>query len=176
MLRVLRPLRRCFATAAPSDIPKPKPKETTPLRRSASASLPFRSTRTPTRSEIQTVFTLATAERYLLSRLQEVPNLPPSSRILHESWWLPKWGPANREGEVFVFKNGSFVCWGLQEADARRFAAEVIGRASNIEVGPLKEPETEELEFVTDSEESVFLVVPNVLLIATLGTPGCRVI
>lgn len=52
-----------------------------------------------------------------------------------------------------MFANGSFVCWGLGEEDARRFAVEVIGRAPGIEVDPLKEPETEELEFVTDPIE-----------------------
>lgn len=52
-----------------------------------------------------------------------------------------------------MFSNGSFVCWGLQEKDARRFADEVIDQAPGIEVGPLQEAETEELEFVVDPIE-----------------------
>lgn len=136
----------------PSDVPK-KPKSTTSLRRSASDSLPIRSTKTPTRSEIQPVFTLSTAERYLLSRIGGHPNPPAHSQVLHESWWIPKWGSKDREGEIFVFANGSFVCWGLGEADARKFAQEVIMRVPGIEVAPLKEVETEELEFVTDPIE-----------------------
>lgn len=132
---------------------KPKPKSTTPLRRSASASLPIRANPTPTRGNIQPIFTLATAERYLLSRLRSHPNLPARSQALHESWWIPKWGDEGREGEVFVFSNGSIVCWGLGEEDAKRFAVEVIDRTPGIEVGPLKEHETEELEFVFDPIE-----------------------
>jgi len=135
---------------------KPKPKSTTSLRRSASASLPIRSNPTPTRSDIQTVFTLATAQRYLLSRIHVHLNLPLNARILHESWWVPKWGPKDKEGEVFVFGNGSFVCWGLDEDDARTFAKDVLGRVPGLQVGPLKEAETEELEFVMDPSEYVF--------------------
>jgi uncharacterized Rmd1/YagE family protein len=160
-------LRRGLATRPPSssssqgqnhnnslsDSLKPKPKATTPLRRSASASIPIRSNPTPTRGDIQTVFTLATAERYLLSRLRTHPDLPARSQPLHESWWIPKWGKKDKEGEIFVFSNGSFVCWGLGEDDARRFAMEVIDRAPGIEVAPLREAETEELEFVIDPIE-----------------------
>ena len=132
---------------------KPKPKSTTPLRRSASDSLPIRANPTPTRGNIQPIFTLATAERYLLSRLRFHPNLPARSQALHESWWIPKWGDEGKEGEIFVFSNGSIVCWGLGEADARRFAAEVIDCAPGIELSPLKEDETEELDFVFDPIE-----------------------
>lgn len=136
-----------------TDPPKPKPKATTPLRRTASASLPIRSNPTPTRGDIQTVFTLATAERYRLFRLRGHPDLPARSQTLHESWWVPKWGPKDKEGEIFVFSNGSFVCWGLGENDAKRFATEVIDQAPGIEVAPLQEVETEELEFVVDPIE-----------------------
>ncbi|KAF8968150.1 hypothetical protein BDZ97DRAFT_1975730 [Flammula alnicola] len=136
---------------------KAKPKSTTPLRRSASASLPIRSNPTPTRGVIQPVFTLATAERYILSRLRSHPYLPARSQALHESWWIPKWGEPGKEGEVFVFSNGTIICWGLGEADAKRFTKEVIERAPGIEVAPLKEPETEELEFVVDPIEQTRL-------------------
>jgi len=64
-------------------------------------------------------------------------------------------GVARREGEVFIFSNGSFVCWGLGEEDAKRFRRDVLTPA-RAEVGPLDEPETEELEFATDPSECVF--------------------
>jgi uncharacterized Rmd1/YagE family protein len=78
---------------------------------------------------------------------------------------VPKWssgegeaegggGAARREGEVFIFSNGSFVCWGLAEEDAKRFRRDVLA-PSRAEVGPLAEPETEELEFATDPSECV---------------------
>ena len=132
---------------------KPKPKSTTPLRRSASDSLPIRANPTPTRGSIQPIFTLATAERYLLSRLRSHPNLPAGSQALHESWWIPKWENEGKEGEVFIFSNGSIVCWGFGEADTKKFAADVIDCTPGIEVGPLKEHETEELDFVFDPIE-----------------------
>ncbi|KII90019.1 hypothetical protein PLICRDRAFT_40204 [Plicaturopsis crispa FD-325 SS-3] len=147
-----------MASSAPqdplADPSKPKPKAATPLRRSASASLPIRANPTPTRGEIQPVFTLATAERYLLPRLRG--RLPPNAHTLHESWWIPKWGAEGREGEVFVFANGSCVFWGLGEAEARRFSAKVL-RNPGVEVGRLDEAETEELEFVTDPTEQTRL-------------------
>ncbi|KAJ7773289.1 cytoplasmic protein [Mycena metata] len=145
-----------------SDSPKKPRKSTTPLRRSASASLPIRVNPTPTRSSIQTVFTLATAERYLLSRIRTHPQLQSlgSSQKFHDAWWFSRWGKgkaAGEPGEVFVFANGSFVCWGLEEDEAHRFALEVIGGVPGIEVAPLRAPETEELEFVIDPIETTRL-------------------
>lgn len=138
----------------PTSDSKPKPKTTTPLRRSASASLPIRANPTPTRGDIQPVFTLATAERYLLSRLRSHPDLPARSQALHESWWIPKWtGKGGREGEIFVFSNGSYVCWGLGEEDALMFKQQVIDKAVGLQVAPLREMEDEELEFVVDPIE-----------------------
>lgn len=147
--------RRGFASIAPGEDAKPpKPKASTPLRRTAAASLPIRSNPTPTRSSIQSVFTLTTAERYVLSRLSTY--LPPSSKPLHDAWWVPKWGVDGKEGEVFVFGNGSIVCWGLGEVEAQKFARDVVARAK-AELSPLKEPETEDLEFVTDPSEKTRL-------------------
>jgi len=57
---------------------------------------------------------------------------------------------------VFIFSNGSFVCWGLSEEDALRFRSVVLTPAL-AEVGPLEEPETEELEFATDPSEKTRL-------------------
>ncbi|KAJ7035078.1 hypothetical protein C8F04DRAFT_1100021 [Mycena alexandri] len=157
--------RRTYATPAQdipdSDSPKKPRKSTTPLRRSASASLPIRVNPTPTRSSIQTVFTLATAERYLLSRIRTHPQLQSlgTSQKFHDAWWFSRWGKgkAGDPGEVFVFSNGSFVCWGLEEDEAHRFALEVIGGVPGIEIAPLRAPETEELEFVVDPIETTRL-------------------
>ena len=137
-----------------------KPKAHTSLRRTAFDSLSIRANPKPTQSEIQPISTLATSERYLLTRLRT--RLPPTARPLHDAYWVPKWsssggegeGAAQREGEVFIFSNGSFVCWGLGEEDARRFRRDVLTPA-RAEVGPLDEPETEELEFAMDPSECV---------------------
>ncbi|KAI0064765.1 hypothetical protein BV25DRAFT_1913943 [Artomyces pyxidatus] len=133
---------------------KPKPKAFTSLRRTAADSLPIRSNPKPTRSVIEPVTTLATAERYHLSGLRS--RLPPTARPLHEAYWVPKWGNDGKEGEVFIFSNGSFVCWGLAEEDALRFRRDVLAR-SGAETAPLRDPETEELEFVMDPSEETRL-------------------
>jgi uncharacterized Rmd1/YagE family protein len=145
-----------------------KPKAHTPLRRTASDSLSIRANPKPTQSEIQPISTLATSERYLLTRLRT--RLPPTARPLHDAYWVPRWSSSSsgggegggegeqrrREGEIFIFSNGSFVCWGLAEEDAMRFRRDVLTPA-RAEVGALAEPETEELEFATDPSECVFI-------------------
>ncbi len=161
-----------------------KPKAHTPLRRTAYDSLSIRTNPKPTRSEIQPIATLATSERYLLTRLRT--RLPPTARLLHDAYWVPKWssngegvdeGEQRREGEVFIFSNGSFVCWGLGEEDARRFRRDVLAPA-RAEVGPLAEPETEELEFATDPSECVssafhICLSPNSLNFRVLNIRPC---
>lgn len=81
-------------------------------------------------------------------------SLPKGAVSLHDAWWVPKWtdSQTGKDGEVFLFANGSFVCWGLGEDEAQRFAQEVLAH-SGAELAPLKEAETEDLEFVTDPEE-----------------------
>ncbi|KAH9068414.1 hypothetical protein EDB83DRAFT_2376396 [Lactarius deliciosus] len=150
-------LRRSYASEAASSQQGPfKPKAHTPLRRTAADSLSIRANPKPTQSEIQPISTLATCERYLLTRLRT--RLPPTARPLHDAYWVPQWSSCSegREGEVFIFGNGSFVCWGLTEEDAKRFRRDVLTPA-RAEVGPLAEPETEELEFATDPSEKTRL-------------------
>ncbi|RDX57492.1 hypothetical protein OH76DRAFT_1425460 [Lentinus brumalis] len=152
-------LRRAFSQKPPqaqADVPKPKPKASTPLRRAASASLPIRANPTPTRSDIHPIFTYASAERYLMPSLSAA--LPAGAQLLHDAWWVPRWTDevSQKQGEVFVFGNGSFVCWGLGEEEAERFKQQVLDH-SGAEVAPLKEVETEDLEFVTDPEEDTRL-------------------
>lgn len=47
------------------------------------------------------------------------------------------------------------MCWGLGEAEARHFASEVIEKSTGAQIAPLRDHETEELEFVTDPSEFV---------------------
>ncbi|KAH9850377.1 hypothetical protein C2E23DRAFT_887530 [Lenzites betulinus] len=150
-----RVIQRGFAEIR-QDVPKTKPKASTALRRTAAASFPIRSNPNPTRSDIQPIFTYATAERYLMQGLRA--SLPEGAVSLHDAWWVPKWTDSltGKDGEVFLFANGSFVCWGLGEDEAQRFAQEVLAK-SGAELSPLKEPETEDLEFVTDPEEDTRL-------------------
>ncbi|KAF8627023.1 hypothetical protein AX15_004603 [Amanita polypyramis BW_CC] len=93
----------------------------------------------------------------MLTRLRSHPYLPPRSQTLFDAWWIPRWGKPGREGEVFVFSNGSLVCWGLQEDDAKRFAEQIISSVPGVEISPLREVETEELDFVVDPTEQTRL-------------------
>ncbi|KAL1687776.1 hypothetical protein GGG16DRAFT_127717 [Schizophyllum commune] len=158
---------RTFTTSPraldPEEKPR-KPKAATPLRRAAAQSLPIRSNPTPTRSSIQPVNTLTTAERFVLSRLRARPPTSEQLIALYDSWWVPRWTNGAREGELFIFANGSIVGWGLEEADLKTFAAQVTKRVPGLEVNPLAEPETEELEFVTDSAEDTRLQGDLILL------------
>ena len=138
------------------EVTKSKPKAATQLRRAAAASLPIRANPTPTRSEIHPVSILTTAERFLLPQLRQ--RLPTSALPLHSAWWLPRWAGLNgKEGEIFIFGNGTLVCWGLEETDARKFAKDFI-TSTFAESNHLKEAETEDIEFVTDPTEYVRLI------------------
>lgn len=83
-------------------------------------------------------------------------------RVLHEAYWIPKYKfrdeelGEDKEAEIFVFANGSFVCWGMTEEHAVMFQKEVL-KKTGAEISSLKEVETEELEFVTDPSECVIL-------------------
>ena len=132
------------------DAAKSKPKAATQLRRSASASLPIRANPTPTRSNIQQVFVLTTAEKYSLTQLRR--HLPASAKSFHEAWWIPKWRANGEEGEVFIFQNGSFVCWGMGEVAAQEVSSKLIDHP-NVQYERLEEPETEDVEFIVDPNE-----------------------
>ncbi|THH06429.1 hypothetical protein EW145_g4092 [Phellinidium pouzarii] len=130
-LRARRLATMVHEDVSAADLAKPKPKSATQLRRTAAASLPIRVNPTPTRSDIRSVSVLTMAERYLLPQLRL--RLPASAMRLQSSWWVPKWaGLDGREGEIFVFGNGSLI-------------------------GHLKEAETEDIEFVTDPNEKTRL-------------------
>ncbi|EJD39109.1 hypothetical protein AURDEDRAFT_107564 [Auricularia subglabra TFB-10046 SS5] len=101
------------------------------------------------RLDIRPVLTLTTAGRYVLPALSRA--LPPGSRAFEDALWVPRW----RDGELFVFGNGSIVSWGLDEDGLAAFRREAVHPA--VEIDPLSEPETEELEFVTDPNESTRL-------------------
>ena len=91
------------------------------------------------------MLTLATAEHYIPTCLRL--RLTPDSQKLHNAWWIPCWG---QDSKIFVFGNGSFVCWGLSEDEACQFAQDIL---APCEVGSLCDPESEELEFITDPNE-----------------------
>ncbi|KAG8738619.1 hypothetical protein FRC10_006651 [Ceratobasidium sp. 414] len=158
--RAISTPNRAFAASAsfqrapstpPPTAPKTKPQT---LRRAAQASLPIRSNPTPTRGSIQPVLTLATAESYDPHILEGPGVLPDGAQRVHAAWWIPIW---REYGEVWVFDSGSCVFWGLSEAEARMFVAEVMMRVKGVEKGRLKAMELEELEFVTDPNETTRL-------------------
>lgn len=147
------------ATPPPSkSTPKPKPnKSPVSLKRTASASLPIRANPTPTRGAIQPVYTYATAERYDLKRIRL--SLPDSAVRFEEAWWTSlsaegdPYSSSSPAGEAWIFRNGTIVCWGLEEDASRRFVEKLCLDAKTAQTAPLKQMETEELEFVIDPAE-----------------------
>ena len=145
-----------------SEILPPKPKSNTNLRKTASASLSIREKPTATRGAILPVFTISTAERYILPPL--LKNLESSNAtMLADALWLPAVHAQQTHrgedvevehnvGEAFIFGNGCAVFWGIQEEDARRFLNNLV-RNTGVEIGQYTEEETEEVEFVMDPTE-----------------------
>lgn len=81
------------------------------------------------------------------------PEAPPSSVHKHRALAAFDQG---QHGEIWVFRNGSFVTWGLTPAEGRRFLREVIRNpATIIEIGTFKYNlvQTEEVDFVVDPTE-----------------------
>lgn len=146
-----------------SEVLPPKPKTNTNLRKTASASLSIRETPTATRGAIRPVFTLSTAERYILPPLLNVMKSS-NATMLAEALWLPVVHVHGRQasnsetddeqaiGEAFVFENGCAVFWGVEEDDARHFLNNLV-RKNGVEIGRYAEEEIEEVEFVTDPAE-----------------------
>jgi uncharacterized Rmd1/YagE family protein len=103
------------------------------------------------------VYTFATAEKYNLASIRNA--LPASAVRFEEAFWTPvaardePSSSSSVSGEAWVFGNGTVVCWGLQEGGSRRFVDDLIKRSQNAQVAPLKQIETEELEFVIDPAE-----------------------
>lgn len=61
-----------------------------------------------------------------------------------------------KEGEIWIFKSGSFVTWGMSHAEGRTFIREVVrNKKARIEVGPIphRDIQTEEVDYVTDPSE-----------------------
>ncbi|KAG8905551.1 hypothetical protein FRB99_008750 [Tulasnella sp. 403] len=145
-------LRNTSATP-PTKAAKPKPnKSTTALKRVASASLPIR--QSPTRGTIRPVFTFSTAERYDLS---QVRRLPSGAVKFEQALWIPSWTYKGDTCELWIFDNGSVVCWGAGEDTARAFLRNIFEKNPAVQVGLLDHAETEELEFVTDPNEATRL-------------------
>lgn len=104
------------------------------------------------------MYTFATAEKYDLTSIDKA--LPASAVRFEEALWTPITVAGNEpsssssvSGEAWVFGNGTVVCWGLQEGASRNFVDDLIKRSQGAQRAPLKQVETEELEFVIDPAE-----------------------
>lgn len=159
----------------------PKPK--TVLRRNAAEqSAPVRSKliNRPGRTNVMPVLAFSTAERYDFNSLK-------SSLSAYNSYLVPDsdgaiYIPLDNTGdkEVFIFKSGSFVTWGMDTDQGERFLRQVIrrgntpsnnqislqkvleasGRFKNtgwVEKNRYLEFETEQLDYVVDPSESTRL-------------------
>lgn len=115
-----------------TDLPKPKPKAI--LRRTAAEqSAPVRSklVHSPGRSDVMPVNAFSTAERYDFASLA-------AGLKSYNSYLVPDTDGAiyipleNGKKEVFVFRSGSFVTWGMDSSQGERFLRQVIRRGNSV--------------------------------------------
>ena len=60
-------------------------------------------------------------------------------------------------GEIFIFRSGSFVTWGLTPMESEEFASEIIRKAvdsKSVEIAQYQTWETEDVEYVVDAGET----------------------
>lgn len=137
--------------------------KTSSARAKAQASKALRETLTqPATGD---VFAWATSYSYDFAELIQSGRLPANSRLFedNEVIHIPQW-PSSTEstrsqpessstgrGEVFIFRSGSYVTWGIDEAQSARFLRSVIqGRdiKYKVEVGRYAQTGDEAMEFL----------------------------
>lgn len=79
------------------------------------------------------------------------PYLTPSPTNNHTGYEHPS--PSSPSGEIWIFKNGSFVTWGLNSSQGKAFLNDVIRSTGEVEQGKYEVAQTEEVEFVVDPTE-----------------------
>ncbi|KAI9021450.1 hypothetical protein CLU79DRAFT_835691 [Phycomyces nitens] len=102
----------------------------------------------------QTCKAYCTADAYQIALLKQmvadssVYNLMPemTDDMLHISV-----GPSNGGGEIFVYKDGTFATWAVNDETSQQFLDSFI--RSRVEVRPKYEIETESIKFVVDEDE-----------------------
>ncbi|KAG0144904.1 hypothetical protein CROQUDRAFT_707517 [Cronartium quercuum f. sp. fusiforme G11] len=114
------------------------------------------------REVVGEVVAYSTAEEYdvrvLQRRLADAGYSRPMYNVLGEAIWVPEWSPksvasessAQSEqplaGEVFVFESGSFVSWGLSDAQAAEFLETIIRPTRALPDDPLERNPSREVE------------------------------
>ncbi|CCF50800.1 hypothetical protein NDA11_001766 [Ustilago hordei] len=150
------------------------PTKTSSARAKAQASKALRQTLPePTTGE---VYAWATAHSYSFSELVMSGRLPPNYQIFedNEVIHIPQWpvpstpgstskvndhaaaGSSLGRGEVFIFRSGSYVTWGLDEEQSQRFLRNVIqGRdlQYQVEVGRYPQIGDEAMDYLYASSQ-----------------------
>ncbi|KAI8391797.1 uncharacterized protein BYT42DRAFT_558110 [Radiomyces spectabilis] len=108
-----------------------------------------------------------TAEEYQLSLLEKhlsssstfkvMPLITPD--ILHIQV-----DPSQGGGEMFVFSNGTFVAWGVQENCEQQFLQDCIRKLPGFEIHSIQAIETEDAEYVIDEDEATDMKGEVILL------------
>lgn len=134
------------------------PTKTSSARAKAQASKALRQTLPePTTGE---VYAWATAYSYSFSELIRSGRLPANYQVFedNEVIHIPQWpisssagASGSSRGEVFIFRSGSYVTWGLDEEQSRRFLRNVIqGRdlKYQVEVGRYSQIGDEAMDYL----------------------------
>ncbi|EGG09710.1 uncharacterized protein MELLADRAFT_60797 [Melampsora larici-populina 98AG31] len=151
------------------------------------------------RDVVGEVVAYSTAEEYdvraLQHRLARAGYSRPMYNILGEAIWIPEWSPRllesenttnqddtneknspeRRTGEVFVFESGSFVSWGLGDAEAVEFLETIIRptdaqAAERLERNASREVERETMEYRRSRTGPIFEIVSDQIVIGPTET------
>ncbi|KAG0171777.1 hypothetical protein DFQ30_000384 [Apophysomyces sp. BC1015] len=115
-----------------------------------------------------------TAEEYDLPKLEELlkqstayqsmPSITPDALHLAVV-------PERGGGEVFVFSNGTFVAWGVQQSQTDEFFRDCVrGLQSGVELRPIR-IETENMEYTVDEDEMTDMKGDMILLNPHIPSP-----
>lgn len=121
--------------------------------------------------KLHDAYAYATAESYNLEKLMASSRLPPGWQYLEDSEviHIPSWpfhpniasssssNSIPTSGEVFIFRSGSYVTWGLNSEQSRRFHRAVIQcrptKAQSAEIESYSEIGDEAMEYLVADDQ-----------------------
>ncbi|KAI9159456.1 hypothetical protein H9P43_008796 [Blastocladiella emersonii ATCC 22665] len=171
------------AAAAAAELSSTAAKKKSTIRRAGSAAsqITMDDVTIESLSPNMKIVAFCTAEEYDLSPIRSLIDRTPgftlqpelAADVLHVRVHLPPTEPTRStpatdgEGELFVFSDGSFVAWGANAQDlGTQFLARVIRKPgkTKIEGMPHKFAETEEMDFIEDSNETTGLIGDTIII------------
>ncbi|KAJ1505482.1 hypothetical protein HMI54_005903 [Coelomomyces lativittatus] len=155
-------------------------KKTSSVRRAGSAGggafshIAFNDTPIASLSQQSKTVAFCTAEAYDFTKLTQVLSKTPEFKLLPElasdvlhvqARLTPTEDQAHHEGEgeLFVFKDGSFVTWGRGHLIGHQFYQSILTK-DHVQILPHKSLEIEEMEYIEDVAENTSLTGDTILI------------